>query len=115
MSAHYRVTFNAANNEDLQQGFALTDQDGVPISLAQTQLRMALADLSGTERLEASTQNGHVVITSESGGQFELLIPASQMATLPEGIYRHDMILTTASATRRIWTGTLALVEGVTQ
>jgi hypothetical protein len=114
MSAYYRVTFNAANNEDLRQTFALSDQAGSPISLAGATLRMGIDRLSGDDLLEASTLNGQIVVTDESQGQFEIAIPASVMSTLLEGVYRHDLVMTTTGTQRRIWTGTLAVAQGVT-
>mgnify|MGYP000918996071 CR=1 FL=1 len=115
MSAFYRVSFTSANNEDLRQAFALASEAGSPVDLTGASLRMGLADLSGAARLEASTGNGRVTITNAANGSFELLIPASLMGTLPEGIYRHDMVLAMAGRTQRIWTGTLSLAQGVTQ
>lgn len=114
MSAYFRVIFSVANNEDLRQGFALSDQNGNPVDLTGATLRMGIDGLDESSLIEASTANGQVVVTDAVQGQFEIAIPASVMATLKVGVYRHDLILNASGQQRRIWSGTLDLAQGVT-
>lgn len=113
MSAYYRVTFQAANNEDLRQAFVLTDEAGAAIDLDGATLRMGLQDLSGNDQLDASTSNGRIAIGDAAQGRFELAIPAAVMGTLKAGVYRHDLLLSVSGTTRRVWAGTLEVSQGV--
>lgn len=115
MSAYYRVTFQAANNEDLRQAFVLTDEAGAAIDLDGASLRMGLQDTSGNDQLEASTNNGRIAITDTAQGHFELAIPAAVMSTLKAGVYKHDLLLTASGTTRRVWAGTLEVSQGVSE
>jgi hypothetical protein len=122
MAAFYRVSFDTANNEDLRQSFALSDETGIPINLTGAQLNMgidpipALGPASGaaTPALEASVGNGRIVLANPTAGQFAIAIPAAVMRTMSPGSYRHDLILTLASGeVHRVWAGSLTLQQGV--
>lgn len=113
MSAYYRVDFQASNNEDLRQGFILTDNAGAPLDITGAGLRMGIETSTGLDILEASTTNGRIAIVDAPAGRFDLAIPAAIMATLREGAYRHDLLLESTGTIRRVWTGTLTLGQGV--
>lgn len=115
MSAYFRVDFQSSNNEDLRQAFQLTDQAGAPLDITGAVLRMGLETAGGRDALEATTVNGRIAIIEATAGRFDLAIPASVMRTLPEGAYRHDLIIDSAGSIRRVWTGTLTLSQGVSQ
>lgn len=114
MSAYYRVDFQASNNEDLRQGFVLTDSAGTPLDITGAALRFGLETSAGRDVLEASTLNGRITVSDAPAGRFDLAIPAAVMATLAEGAYRHDLLLEASGSVRRVWTGTLTLGQGVT-
>lgn len=113
MAAFYRVDFQASNNEDLRQGFVLTDTAGTPLDITGAVLRMGIETTAGRDVLEASTANGRILITDAPAGRFDLAIPAALLATLHEGAYRHDLLLNNAGTVRRVWAGTLTLGQGV--
>lgn len=119
MAAFYRVTFETANNEDLRQAFALTDDSGAPLDLTGAQLRMGIDPVPGPDTgppvIEASLGNGRIVLASATAGQFTIAIPAAVMRTVSPGSYRHDLVVTLASGeTHRVWAGALTLQAGVT-
>lgn len=114
MSAHYRVDFQSASNEDLRQLFEITDTSGEPIDLTGATLRMGLEAIAGPAQLEASTANGRIEIVEAAAGRFELAIPAATIEGLPPGSYRHDLLLDRSGSTLRVWSGTLTLSQGVT-
>ena len=115
MAAHYRVDLRAANNEDLRQAFALSDQTPAPLDLTGASLRMTAELLSDWTTFEISTGNGRITLANAAAGQFEISVPAAVMRTLSPGSYRHDLLLTMASgAVHRVWSGALTLERGVT-
>jgi hypothetical protein len=118
MAAFYRVTFDTANNEDLRQAFALSDETGTPVDLTGAQLKMGIDPIpaSGpvTPALEASLGNGRIVLANPAAGEFAIAIPAAIMRTMSPGSYRHDLVVTLASGdVHRIWAGSLTLQQGV--
>jgi hypothetical protein len=116
MTALYRINFQSANNEDLRHAFALTDSAGTAVNLTGAALRMDLVEIAGGgSAVAASTGNGRIAVVSGPGGQFEIVLPAALMRTLPAGVYRHDLLLTLADRIQRVWEGTLTLSQGVTQ
>ena len=116
MSAYYRINFETANNEDLRQVFALTDDAGAPFDLTGAVLRMDIESSDGVDAVEATTTNGRIAIANAVGGQFELAVPAATMRGLAPGGYQHDLLLTFPDGrVHRVWTGTLTLSRGVTE
>ena len=116
MAAYYRVNFEGATNEDLRQGFKLTDTEGAPVSLSGATLRMEVDNLANDDVLEASLANGRIVVTNAAQGEFSVAVPASVMAAVAPGVYRHDLLLTRPDGSiQRIWEGTLTLNRGVTE
>ena len=115
MTTFYRVNIHMANNEDMRQGFALTDTAGVPVDLSSASLKMDIETPADTDAIEISTGNGRIELTAPQQGQFEIQVPASLMRTIPEGVYRHDLLLDHAGGIRRIWEGSLTLSRGVTE
>jgi hypothetical protein len=115
MTAFYRVTFEAANTEDLRQAFALTDSSDSPVDLTGAQLQMGVETAVGVDAIAASTGNGHIIVHNAAAGLFSIAIPAAVMRTLPAGAYQHDLLLTLAGRVQRIWTGTLTLSRGITE
>jgi len=116
MSACYRVTFKAATNADLRQGFQVTDDDGAPIDLTGADLRMDVEERPGVDVLEASSANGMIAVTAPATGHFELAVPAAVMGGLAPGVYQHDLVATLANGhVHRIWAGTLTLARGVSE
>jgi hypothetical protein len=117
MATFYRVNFQAANNEDIRQAFALTDSNGAVVDLTGGTLEILFDRLVGTDtsQFAASTLNGRINFVDAALGQFELVIPKAIMRTIPAGVYHHDLLLTLAGRVRRIWEGTLTLDTGVTQ
>jgi len=115
MSAYYCVNFQQANNEDLHQAFRLTAAGETPLDLTGASLRMAVAALDGTPILQANTSNGAIAVTDAAAGEFEIDIPAASLSALIAGVYSHDLILVQASRTRRIWQGTVTLIQGIAQ
>jgi hypothetical protein len=114
MAALYRVTFEVASNEDLRQAFALAADNGQPVDLTGGDLRMSLHGGETQATLALSLANGRITIVNATAGQFALAVAAADLAALPEGVYRHDLVLTLAGTRRRIWSGTLALARGIT-
>ena len=115
MATLYRVNMQMADNEDLRQAFALTDQTGAAVDLTGAVLRMDIEPPNGIDALEISTANGRILTADPTLGQFEIQVPASLMRTIPEGVYRHDLILTRTGHAVRIWDGVLTLSRGVTE
>jgi hypothetical protein len=113
MSAYFRVDFQSANKEDLRQVFQLTDQNGAPLDIAGATLRMGIETASGRDVLKVTTSNGRIVVIDGVAGRFDLTVPAAVMRLLPEGAYRHDLVIESAGTVRRVWTGTLTLSQGV--
>ncbi len=114
MSNYYRVDFNIANNEDLRQDFAVRDGAGAPIDLDGSNLKMDVEGPGGPRVIQATLANGHITVTDAAQGHFALAIPAATLRTLPEGSYRHDLLLLRGGETKRIWEGTLTINRGVT-
>ena len=115
MSALYRVNFQMANNEDLRQAFAVTNSTQAPVDLTGADLRMDVETAHKTDALVLSIANGRIVVTAPASGQFQLVVPASTMSTLADGVYQHDLLLQQSGTLRRLWTGTLNLSRGVTE
>ena len=115
MSAYFRVNFHVADNEDLRQSFALTDAVSAAIDLSGASFEMHIATAAGDAVLELSTANGRIALISPTTGHFEVSVPAAVIGTLPEGIYRHDLIMVRASRTKRVWSGGLTIERGVTR
>lgn len=114
MTAHYRVNFTCADNEDLRQPFVLTDSAGTLIDLTGATMRMRLERVPGGDAVDATTTNGQIILTDAPHGAFEVAIPASVMAAREPGVYQHDLVLTLAGRTTRIWSGSVDLNRGVT-
>lgn len=115
MTAFYRVDFQIANNEDLRHDFVLSDSAASPVDLTGAGFRMDVANSSGGRVLEASLDNGRILLTDAPHGRFALLVPAAVMRMLPEGAYNHDLVWTRGAETRRVWAGTMTVQRGVTQ
>ena len=113
--SYYRVDFSTATNEDLRQSFQITDRAGTPINLTGAALHMDVADQPGHRALQATTDNGLIVLSGAPAGTFELAVPATLMRGLPPGVYQHDLLLLRGDRTMRVWSGTLSLARGVTQ
>ncbi len=114
MTAPYRVNLDMATNEDLRQTFKLTDSLDAPVDLGGATLAMVLEPLDGGGGLELSTANARIVVLDAAAGEFELRVPAADMALVVPGVYRHDLLLRRDGRTHRIFEGTLTLVDGVT-
>jgi hypothetical protein len=116
MSAFYRVNFELANNEDLRQAFALSDDAQVPVDLTGAGLKMQIRSLGNETVLEASNVNGRIAVLDAPNGRFDVAVPAAVMQSVAAGSYQHDLVLSDAAGrVKRIWTGTLTLSRGVTQ
>ncbi len=115
MAAFYQVNIQMANNEELRQNFALADDLDAPVDLTGAVLRMDIENLDGNSLISLSTGNGSISILNAALGQFEIFVPASQMATYNAGVYRHDLLLSLTSHVQRVWEGTLTLSQGITQ
>jgi len=115
MASFYRVNIHTANNEDLHHAFALTDSAGIPVDLTGASIAMDIETPAGSDAIEVSTGNGHIVIVEPSQGQFEIQVPVGLMRLLSAGVYRHDLVLAQSGRTRRIWEGVLTVSRGVTE
>lgn len=114
MTAPYRVNIDIATNEDLRQPFALTDSLDQPVDLSAATLEMDIDQVDGMDGLELTTANLRIVVLNATAGEFEIAVPAAEIAALTPGVYRHDLVMMRDGRTHRIFEGTLTLARGVT-
>lgn len=113
MATSFRLHLTVATNEDFRHAFSLADDTGTAVDLTGAALAMDVAK-DETTVLSLSTANGRIAIVDAPAGTFELAVPRATLATLSPQVYRHDLLLTQAGETHRIWDGALTLERGVT-
>jgi hypothetical protein len=102
----------ATNNADWKTQFQFTDADsGELIDFTGAMIEIEVKDFDGSQKIEATTDNGKIVI--QSTGIFELDIPASEMANLRPGSYKIGGRYVLSGETVSLFTGTISVIDGV--
>ena len=112
MSSVYTVNFNDVHqNADTVVSFKL---DGV--NLAGQTMEMEIRDRSFVvQHTFVRNSTSGFIVTNEATGEFTFRIPKALAATLKEGMYRHDLLLTDGLGNiQRIWEGFLWVKKGIT-
>src|SRR6516165_10807974 len=82
------LSFSLRNNVDWSASFLVRGVD-----LTNVALRMMLQPVDGDVIvLDASTQDGRIVFTDPPNGKFTLVVNATDMAGVPAGTYRGDLL-----------------------
>lgn len=110
----YRLNFEIATSEDLAHAFQLLDSEGQPVDLAGAALRLSIErSADAVDVLQLTTENGGVEVVDAAAGIFEIFAAADVVGALRPTTYRHELVLTQADRTLRIWDGTLNLHQGI--
>jgi hypothetical protein len=106
------LSSSATNNADWKTQFQFTDADsGELIDFTGAMIEIEVKDFDGSQKIEATTDNGKIVI--QSTGIFELDIPASEMANLRPGSYKIGGRYVLSGETVSLFTGTISVIDGV--
>jgi hypothetical protein len=116
------VIITTENDADFICGFTYqyVDSTGTvtgPVDLTGDTMQMGLrknaADVD--ELLLLTTQNGGLIVTSPSAGQFTVTITKAQLVQLPVDTFDHSLIRFHGTQTLRIWSGTLTNTPGASR
>jgi len=106
-----RLDSAAANNADWKTQFEFTDSDtDTVIDFTGASIEVEVRDQNRCKLIEATTGNGKITINS---GGFLLTVPASEMKCLCAGQYAIGGVYELNGETISLFTGTIAIVDGV--
>lgn len=108
------LDFEIARNEDWADviGFGSEDE---PLDLTGATFSMDVRKDDGTLALSLTTANGRLVVADALKGLMGPLVAVADVqSSLPVGIYTHDCLMVKDGRTRRVWTGSLRVVNGIT-
>ena len=105
-------SLTASNKEDWMIQFSATDEDtGNPIDFTGATISFALREQDNWTRITASTTDG--TITQPVAGTVEIAIPESAMQQLCPGSYQFGCIYELNSVTAQLFTGVVAIYDGI--
>lgn len=119
--AGYPPTITAVPTDGNGSGFAAFTTVGNPINLTGSTMTMEIrATASSVQALVtvgSAAPNTGITITNAALGQFQIVLPKAQLASLTPGAsYVHDLVrLRTDGYTEQMWTGTITVIGGVTR
>ena len=106
-----RLDSAAANNADWKTQFEFTDADtDTLIDFTGATIEVEVRDENRCRVIEATTGNGKITINDDG---FLLLIPASEMRCLCAGQYDIGGVYELNGETISLFTGTIAIRDGV--
>ncbi len=99
--------------------FTVSRETDVHVSTNLLKMHVRTRAEDETVWIEASTENGMLVVTPAAGNNWNiaLTIPEAKLLNLPVGSYVHSCIMESLSGSMRtpIWRGTLTHVAGPTR
>jgi len=103
------VNITCQNDADFIRGFVYSYDTGLPVDLTATTMRMGIRHRAEdiTEDMLLTTENGGIIITDATGGQFTVSIKQQQLMTLGIGEYEHSLVRIIGGMHLLIWSGTL--------
>lgn len=105
------ATITTGSDADFKRAFVWMIAGGSAIDLTGSSLLMQVRRAAGDAQVlvEASTDNGLIVITNAIGGAFTLRLPYSFLKSLPDGTYAHSLVRKVIATGFRdqLWTGTM--------
>lgn len=110
----WQVDFEISSNADWEDAVPMLDADGGAVNLAGATLRMAVKDKTGVIALDLTTANGRLSFDAGAPSTLKILVLGPVITALPAGGYQHDLLLTRAGRTTRVFFGTLRILKGVT-
>ena len=104
-----KVNIVCENDADFIRGFIYQYESGARVDLSGNKMRMGIRRRAEDiiEDLLLTTENGGVIITNASQGQFSVYITKTQLKELPIGDYEHSLVRIIDGTSLRIWSGTL--------
>ncbi len=106
-----RLDSSTANNADWKTQFEFTDSEtGDVIDFTGANIEVEVKDQNRCRVIEATTSNGKITINDDG---FLLLIPASEMRCLCAGQYDIGGVYELNGETISLFTGTIAIRDGV--
>lgn len=109
----YQVQFLATTSADWAEAIELIDADtNLPLDVATATFKLQVDDRDGCGVLTASTEAGTII--QPEPGVVQWHFPLGSMGSLCRGsTYSVGLTMTTADGTTQLFTGTLAIVDGV--
>jgi hypothetical protein len=103
-------------NEDWTQVFTVTDSAGAAVNLTGATLAMMVRATEKADTVLSLTSTaGTLVVESAAAGRFRTQVPVATMLNVPPGLYVYDVRSTTGSVVKRLFGGTIDVIEGVTR
>ncbi|MBR0753522.1 hypothetical protein JQ604_15140 [Bradyrhizobium jicamae] len=103
------VNITCENDADFYRQFAYQFQDGTPIDLTGSAMRMGIRHRAtdAHEDLLLTTENGGIAIVDATHGKFTVRITQAQLERLQLGDYEHSLIRMFSGMHLRVWSGSL--------
>ena len=115
----YAVTFKRVyKNVHWNQAFQLFSNTAgttpVDISSATMEMDIVTRGASPTVVKSLSLGDGIELTTDGTDGKFQIILPSSEMTSIPVATYKYDLIMTRAGVSEMIMEGLVTFVSGVT-
>lgn len=106
--------FVVSTNEDWYRSYKLTNNGEAIAFDPNWKLYMQLRDEVGVLIVDASIENGRMLVTDLSVAEFRFQVKQADAAQVQPGSYTYDIILVAGESVSRVRKGTIRVEQGVT-